>query len=37
MRIDEIASRVEYRMYEQNLLIFGILILFQIEIFLKIC
>ena len=39
MRIGEIASGAEYRMMEQfqNLPIFGISIVFQIEKILKIC
>ena len=39
MRTGKIASGAEYQMDEQfqNLLIFGNLIVFQIEIFLKIC
>ena len=39
MRIVKIASRAEYRMNKQfqNLLIFGISIVFQIEKILKIC
>ena len=39
MRIDKIVSGLEYQMDEQfqNLLIFGILIVFRIEKVLKIC
>ena len=35
MRIGKMANGAEYRMDEQNLLIFGILIVFQIKKILK--
>ena len=37
MRVRKIATGAEYRMDEQNLSIFGILIVFQIEKIQKIC